>query len=241
MGLIMQIGAIEVRTDQAIDIQRYIHRKETLQEIVYPSEDMLPIRDAFAKLMADKMNLLLAKGIIYSKDPLTVSAFALQSASAKCKGELAQYWPACSVLASMARAMQALLELSITGFLTQIKNIQSDSKPGSNMLTNSHAFLDVVRRTEHLVRSPGFVPHPKMDRLRTLVTDHFADHADATGGSTRVMVFCTLRNVVEEIVAFLNVSRPLIRATRFVGQSSDAQGKKGTTQKEQMEVRATGR
>ena len=198
---------------------------------------MLPIRDGFAKLMADKMNYLHSKGIIYSKDPLTVSAFVLQSATSKCKGENAAFYPTANVLAAMARAMQALLELSISSFLTQLKNMQGESKPGFNSLTNSHAFLDMVRRTEHLVRSPGFVPHPKMDRLRTLVLEHFAGHEDATGGSTRVMVFCTLRNVVEEIVSFLNVQKPLIRATRFVGQSNDAQGKKGTTQKEQMEVR----
>ena len=50
------------------------------------------------------------------------------------------------------------------------------------------------------------------------------------------MVFVTYRECLDEIVERLNTEQPLVRATRFVGQGADRQGKKGFAQKEQLEV-----
>lgn len=52
----------------------------------------------------------------------------------------------------------------------------------------------------------GYVPHAKMDHLRGLLLDHFAEREDGDGkgdlvpGETRVMVFCQFRDCVGEIV-----------------------------------------
>jgi ATP-dependent DNA helicase MPH1 len=90
----------------------------------------------------------------------------------------------------------------------------------------------------------GFSIHPKMDMLKTLVVQYFGQRMgegdggeDDGGEATRVMVFVTFRAAVEEIVEVLNAEKPLIRATKFIGQGTDKQGKKGFAQKEQLEVR----
>ena len=52
---------------------------------------------------------------------------------------------------------------------------------------------------------------------------------------TRVIIFCQFRDCVAELVACLDNERPNIRAMPFIGQAG-AQGKKGLTQKDQLEV-----
>lgn len=95
-------------------------------------------------------------------------------------------------------------------------------------------------------RPGGFSPHPKMDKLKTLLIEHFAQKgldAEANGensgdlnSNSRVMVFTSFRQSVELIVDMLNKEQPLIRAVPFIGQGVDKKGKKGYGQKEQLEV-----
>lgn len=55
--------------------------------------------------------------------------------------------------------------------------------------------------------------------------------------STRVMIFSSFRESVQEIAAMLNRHAPLIRVMTFMGQASAGKGVKGFTQKEQLEVK----
>lgn len=89
-----------------------------------------------------------------------------------------------------------------------------------------------------------FPPHPKMDKLKSLVLEHLLTK-DATGDdrgpaepnpNTRIMVFVTYRECVEEVVDYLNLESPIIKATKFVGQGTDKGGRKGFAQKEQLNV-----
>jgi len=90
-------------------------------------------------------------------------------------------------------------------------------------------------------RSGGFKPHPKIEKLKTILIQHFGSKISDEGGEdnddTKVMVFSSYRGVVDEIVQELDKERPLIRAARFIGQGVDKQGNKGLAQKDQLEVR----
>lgn len=55
--------------------------------------------------------------------------------------------------------------------------------------------------------------------------------------TTRVMIFSSFRESVQEIAAMLNRHAPLIRVMTFMGQASAGKGVKGFTQKEQLEVK----
>ena len=83
----------------------------------------------------------------------------------------------------------------------------------------------------------GLALHPKMEKLKELLIQHFGERMDEDGEESRAMVFVTYRECVDEIVDMLEAEKPLIRATRFVGQGIDKQGKKGYGQKEQLEVK----
>ena len=87
-----------------------------------------------------------------------------------------------------------------------------------------------------------------MDKMKTLLIEHFAqkqfDKEDATanGGApnaaddSRVMLFVSYRQCIDEVMEVLKHEQPLIRAVPFIGQGIDKNGKKGYGQKEQLEV-----
>jgi len=94
--------------------------------------------------------------------------------------------------------------------------------------------------------SSGSMVHPKMDRLRSLLLQYFADQpriATDSGSSdkqapaeSKVMVFTSYRRTVEQAVDQLNLDAPIIRAHRFIGQAASKDGVKGLSQKEQLKV-----
>ena len=76
--------------------------------------------------------------------------------------------------------------------------------------------------------------HPKMDKLLEVVKDHFVKFAKECM-ETRVIIFSQYRDCVTELVACLAGLKPTVRPMPFIGQAG-AGGKKGLTQKEQIEV-----
>jgi ATP-dependent DNA helicase MPH1 len=112
------------------------------------------------------------------------------------------------------------------------------SNKGKKLLADP-TFKAVLKEVEAQRNRPGgFSLHPKMERLKAMVVQHFGEKmGEPAEQDTKVMVFATFRETVDEIVEVLKAEQPLIRPTRFVGQGSDKQGKKGIAQKEQLEVR----
>lgn len=105
-----------------------------------------------------------------------------------------------------------------------------------NKLRADHHFLALMKEME-IQANAGFSSHPKMDKMEGLVLEHLSnDQSVGSTEATKVMVFVTFREGVDEIVETLNKHSPLIRATKFVGQGSDKAGKRGMLQKEQLEV-----
>lgn len=112
-------------------------------------------------------------------------------------------------------------------------------------ITNDQKYKDLIRGLEMQKEVKGcFPPHPKMEKLKSLVLEHLLTKG-ATGeeggpagpnSDTRVMVFVSFRDCVEEVVDYLNRDSPLIKATKFVGQGTDKGGRKGFAQKEQLAV-----
>ena len=108
-------------------------------------------------------------------------------------------------------------------------------------ITKDQKYKELIMGLEGLGQFP---PHPKMEKLKSLVLEHLLTKR-ATGEdpgpaepnpNTRVMVFVTYRDCVEEVVHYLNLESPIINATKFVGQGTDKEGRKGFAQKEQLGV-----
>ncbi|KAH0620199.1 hypothetical protein JD844_020213 [Phrynosoma platyrhinos] len=94
-------------------------------------------------------------------------------------------------------------------------------------------------------KKPFVYSHPKLKKLEEVVVEHFRswkEHEDekmAEGkpGDTRVMIFSSFRDSVQEIAEMLSQHFPVVKVMTFVGHSSSkGKGTKGFTEKEQLEV-----
>uniref|UniRef100_A0A8C0CES7 RNA helicase n=1 Tax=Balaenoptera musculus TaxID=9771 RepID=A0A8C0CES7_BALMU len=82
--------------------------------------------------------------------------------------------------------------------------------------------------------------HPKLKKLEEVVVEHFKSWnaqktSDKKCDETRVMIFSSFRDSVQEIAEMLLQHQPIIRVMTFVGHAS-GKSMKGFTQKEQLEV-----
>ena len=132
------------------------------------------------------------------------------------------------------------------------------SKPGSKQQNTKPskvaedpsfiACIDEIERQRDFKKA--FPTHPKMEKLRALAIQHFAraeiaEENKALPGdepaksSTKMIVYCSFRDCVDEITAMLNEQQPMIRAHRFIGQGADKRGAKGVSQKNQIAVSPT--
>ncbi|XP_066045290.1 Fanconi anemia group M protein isoform X2 [Chamaea fasciata] len=104
---------------------------------------------------------------------------------------------------------------------------------------------NVCKNTTALGKKKEFVySHPKLKKLEEIVIEHFKSwkqrcsdegKSGSSAGDTRVMIFSSFRDSVQEIAEMLARLRPAVRAMTFVGHST-GKSTKGFTQKEQLEV-----
>ncbi|EGN95766.1 hypothetical protein SERLA73DRAFT_76832 [Serpula lacrymans var. lacrymans S7.3] len=248
----LHISRIEIRDEQSLDLRGYMHKKDIKQHIIRMDENVNKIMDLLAKMMEKIARSLSSKGVmepvnVVKMHPYRMTALRQQLAATNNPNKWA-FGP-ISKLETLSRAMGYLMEASTSMCYTCLQELAKDKEDNSgkgngkgqkppNKLRSDPEFQAILREIESQ-RIRGFSMHPKMEMLKTLLVQHFgATMADGEqeGGTTRAMVFVTFRDCVDEIVEVLNEEMPLLKATRFIGQGTDKQGRKGFAQKEQIEV-----
>lgn len=262
MSLPQQIGHIEVRTEQSIDIQRHTHQKEQDIRIISLSPDILHLRDVLYKLIEEPFKVLKTRNYLFCHTVEKLTPFQVVLAgqkigadrelSAQAKGP---YWSAYRQLDPLIRALENLMTKSVKSFFNKLKEIKDGNKGDdeapntkqrkgggaskkSSKIASSEGFVTLFREAQQVMSAPGGEAHPKMVVLLEALVEHFKQ-AEDRGEDTKAMVFCSHRDMVEELVEFINQKRPMLRAQRFVGQGDDSKGRKGFKQKEQMAVSKT--
>lgn len=240
----LHISRIEIRTEDALDIQPYLHRKREDVVHVPLSETHAHLRSTWATLMRPHYEALEKHGLLHVNDPADVRAFTVRSIAAQPHGRaILQSKPflygAIQKLANMAQNMQYLTELSVRLFCdraidmftsTPSKN-RHERMQGNASAKNSTSINELLTYIQQVRDDSGLIVHPKMKRLVEILQSHFAREFTRT---SRAIVFCTFREVVHEIVELLNQID--LRATPFIGQASDSKGHRGLSQKQQEQV-----
>ncbi|TFK41383.1 hypothetical protein BDQ12DRAFT_679374 [Crucibulum laeve] len=253
----LHISRIEIRDEGSLDLKQYIHQKTIKQHIINMNEDVNKIKETLGELMDTFMTPLKQRGILSPyEQSYTLHPFRAQKKMSELSRDQSWAFPSLSNLGKLARGMQYLIEGTIGMCYTYLKEISlekendEESAPGKkkappdrNKKLRTNPLFQAVMRELETQRCRGFVFHPKMDRLKALILQHFGEiHAesDATlediSKQTRAMVFVTFREAVDEIVEALNFEKPLVRAHKFIGQGTDKQGKKGLGQREQLDI-----
>ncbi len=77
----LHINQIEIRTEEAIDVQRYMFRKREEIVNVPLGKDLNKVKDNWAKLMQTQMDPLLKAGLLRNQDPVFLHPFAVNAIS----------------------------------------------------------------------------------------------------------------------------------------------------------------
>lgn len=236
----LHISRIEIRTEEALDIQPYLHKKKEDLVRVSLSEAHAPVRLAWSALMAKVSEPLQKHGLLQANDPSNLRAFAIRASAAAPHGQsLMRQHPylrgSVHKLATMAQNMQYLTEQSVRVFCDRVMESYGPDAKGAKkdkvLNANNPAYNDLVQGISRLRADPELLVHPKMRKLTQVLKSHFLhDHTH----KTRAMVFCTFREVVHEIVDLLKSTG--LSATPFIGQASDGKGNRGLTQRQQEQV-----
>ncbi|KAF8168325.1 hypothetical protein B0H34DRAFT_685091 [Crassisporium funariophilum] len=251
----LHISHIEIRDDQSLDLKPYIHEKVIVQHIIKPNEDIGKLKDLFIKAMDPFVKELKSRGLLYpSESAVSLHPFRPTMIMGQLKPDQRGLYASLSKLSTLARAIMYLLTGSIGAsyeyLMEQSREREDDDGEGGKKKSSKGKSLREDPNIRQLLtefevqRARGFCAHPKVNKLKEVLIQHFGskisdgeqNNDENNVDETRVMVFSSFRSVVDEIVEELDKERPLIRATRFIGQATDKQGKKGLGQKEQLEV-----
>lgn len=243
------ISAVEIRTEESIDIRQYVHSREINQVVLEPSDEMLLLQELFSKALKPLCNKLAQANKWAARDPMSMTVMGLRASQTQWslgagkhanQGTKWMIMSIFSVLQSLAHAIKLLNFHGIAPFHHKLLDFRSETEEkGSKgpkykrQILEDENFLEMMDKIEKWQRLDGFVGHPKLSYLCENLLNHFMDAGQ--GSNTRAIVFSEYRDSAEEIVRALNKHKPMIKATIFVGQA-DSKRSEGMKQKQQIET-----
>ncbi|KYK57670.1 ATP-dependent DNA helicase mph1 [Drechmeria coniospora] len=241
------ISHCEIRTEDSIDIQQYVHQRNIDQMVLEPSDEMNLVSELFTEALKPLVDKLSAQNIYYGRNPMALTAYGLMQTQREwfaTRGHTAnqgiQFMMRAifGVLTSLAHSIKLLNYHGIKPFYDNLVDFRSEQEgrgdKGSKykrQLVEHPSFQDMMKKICTWLKTDGFVGHPKLTALADCVLNHFMDRGEGSG--TRVIVFSEYRDSAEDIVRMFNKHRPLIKASVFVGQ---ADGKRGEGMKQAQQI-----
>ncbi|XP_054988335.1 Fanconi anemia group M protein [Sorex araneus] len=108
------------------------------------------------------------------------------------------------------------------------------------LFASTHTSADGIAPIQKGAKDRFLYSHPKLKKLEEIVLEHFnlwnaQNTSEKKCDETRVMIFSSYRDSVQEIAEMLVQHQPIIRVMTFVGHAT-GKSMRGFTQKEQLEV-----
>ena len=243
----LHISRIEVRTESDPDVKPYLHNKTSDVVVVPLGPAVQSIKEQFLPFLRYHINKLVTMKFFYDRGAEGVSPFQLLASREKMRASQGQYDPnnvaaAESSFAAaivLSKAYYQLVTQGIAPFERDVKRITEEGmRPTAprykrEMVLSEEwkVFMAFVDKSFAETTKDAGLGHPKMMKLKEVISDHFARHS---GTSTRVIVFATFRETVKEITHMLSFARG-VHPVAFVGQSTGRSGS-GLKQKDQLDT-----
>ncbi|XP_029530821.2 Fanconi anemia group M protein isoform X1 [Oncorhynchus nerka] len=255
------ISHIELRSEESPDIQAHSHQR-SLEKVVVPLGESLAGHQAlYLQVLERFTGRLIQNRAMSHRDLHSLTKYQLILAREQFRknppphvtgaqqGALEGDFALCI---SLYHGYELLLQMGLRSLFFYVQGIMDGTKEKSrarNELQRNATFMDLYQEMAAMFgkptgpEEPFIYSHPKLQKLEEVVLGHFKTWAESssTGSgpqevSTRVMIFSSFRESVQEIAAMLNRHLPLVKVMTFMGQASAGKGVKGFTQKEQLEV-----
>ena len=233
----LSIENIQTRTEKDSDVAPFIHSREIEWVKLTVPKELLDIRTAIEEVLRDRIDDLNRLGISPAKiDPRAtkkelLGLQAMLISSARRQANQATF-KGISILAEILKLYHAV-ELAETqgteALLKYFQRLQGEatSRSGSKAsrrIMEDPKFRQAIQALEQLK-----VEHPKPAMVRRILREQIEAKPES-----RIMVFTNYRDTASALLRSLK-GDPVIRAVRFVGQSSRADDE-GLSQKKQTEI-----
>ncbi|XP_068194449.1 Fanconi anemia group M protein [Antennarius striatus] len=256
------ISHIELRSDDSPDIRAHSHQRN-MDKVVVPLGETLSVYQAcYLQVLEKFMSRLVQNRVMAHKDLRTLSKYQLILARDQFRknppphikgphqGMLEGDFALCI---SLYHGYELLIQMGLRSLFFYFQGIMDGSREMSrarNELQRTPNFMELYHEMEAMFVKPSAGPdepfiysHPKLTKLEEVVLQHFRSSDETSSNSdgqrevgTRVMIFSSFRESVQEIATMLNRHGPLIKVMTFMGQASAGKAVKGFTQREQLEV-----
>ncbi|XP_030640988.1 Fanconi anemia group M protein [Chanos chanos] len=260
------ISHFELRSEESLDVQPYSHHRRLEKVVVPLGESLSGYQSRYLQVLERFTARLTQMGVLSHRDLRSLTKYQFILARDQFRrnppphiaggqhGVLEGDFALCISLFHGYELLQQMGLRSLFLFTQNIMNGSKESSRARNELQRNANFMDLYREMEAIFSTSQqgpergfFYSHPKLQKLEEVVLQHFqtcSQSSDASSGSlsppqgvaTRVMIFSSFRESVQEIAEMLNRHRPLIRVMTFMGQASAGKAVRGFTQKEQLEV-----
>ncbi|KAF7729998.1 hypothetical protein EC973_003411 [Apophysomyces ossiformis] len=259
----LRINNVQIRTEDSMDIQEFSHGKSVQKMVVKlnytaGATGIVPqtISTFREKIFQPVLQRLRQFQAIYSDEVerntpyhiLTARRNFMSTAKNLNQAVKGKIFVDFAIADALSRAYELLCQHGIGPFLgtmeQTLEKMQSEIDSGKSSarekvnLVNNYTLKNLINELRDKSAEPGFIGHPKMDSLVNTLLQHFnsAQETQEPNQQSKVIVFSTYRNSVDEIVKVLSSHKPLIRCSSFVGQAGAKDGTKGLNQRKQKEV-----
>ena len=172
----LEIAKVEIRTEESIDIQQFVHKRTIDQVLLDPSDEIVMVKEFLAKSLQPLVNLLCSQNAYYNKDPMSLTTFGMlkakkawfastagRTANAGIKGMMISLF---GLLGSVAHGIKLLNFHGIRPFYANMHDFRqgTDGKKGSkykNQIIENPDFNKMMDRLQLWLSKPDFVGHPK--------------------------------------------------------------------------------
>ena len=237
------VSKIEARIDTDEEVKKYTFNRSNEVIVVQLPNDVSVVESYLNKVIKSIIDMLRERGGLREFRGTSVSITPynllkeLRAASERNEHHLRAHYP---VAQQMVMVRQALRENGIGIARKRLLSfMQADGLKGYGLvISKSDDFQKVWSAVVHAQDTGKSLSqdnlqdlklnNPKMDKLEFILNEHFS-RCNACGESTRAIVFSQWRDSVEEIVNILQGSKPLVQATKFIGQSTGSSSEDAST------------
>ncbi|XP_006813423.1 Fanconi anemia group M protein-like, partial [Saccoglossus kowalevskii] len=250
------ISHVEIRTEDSIDIQPYVHQRKVDKIVVKLDDTMMCIKSQYLEIIAVYVNRLTKNHVLYNRSITSHSKFMILKAreefrcnpppNIKSKIQQGSIEGDFAMCISLYHGYDLLLQHGMKSLYSFLQSLIDGSKGTSRArseLGRNQNFNSLLESLHEQCGSTELnqcvISHPKMKKLQDIVVEHFNQFEQdkhTHGSGTRIMIFSQYRDSVQDITSMLDKHKPMVRVMSFIGQASAGKSTKGFTQKEQLRV-----
>lgn len=249
----LSISKVEVRTEQSIDITKYMKQKKIERVTVSPSVEICELVDMLCTAIQPVLSMANERRIYDMSDPLKINAFQVIDASQRLLKNPTipegLKWQNYFILQILNVVGQALRRLNIYGiksfynyfdqkhkeFTIKFKNKKSNNQTAARFYFHDNIKL-ILDKCKELIADDNFLGHPKLEILINELDEFFKENE---ANDSRVIIFTEFRESALDIVSSIERIGSNLRPHIFIGQSKEkekfdeeaylSKGKKGRT------------